>query len=142
MSETTSALGKDLVGLEPLTKEQILTFLDTAELHVRLERIRAEGQARHPGGLTRLGAERLDEQRHLLVQPVPPHSKGSPGANGRVPGAKLPGRLHRQRPRAGSPGGDQENHGEQRGDPHAGDDANHGPHRFQPAARPGSVTAG
>ncbi len=32
MSETTSALGKDLVGLEPLTKEQILTVLDTAEM--------------------------------------------------------------------------------------------------------------
>jgi len=32
VSETTSALGKDLVGLEHLTKEQILTVLDTAEL--------------------------------------------------------------------------------------------------------------
>lgn len=32
MSEATSALGKDLVGLEPLTKEQILTVLDTAEM--------------------------------------------------------------------------------------------------------------
>ena len=32
MSETTSALGKDLIGLEPLSKEQILTIMDTAEL--------------------------------------------------------------------------------------------------------------
>jgi aspartate carbamoyltransferase catalytic subunit len=32
VSETTSALGKDLVGLEPLTKEQIVTVLDTAEM--------------------------------------------------------------------------------------------------------------
>jgi len=32
VSETTSALGKDLIGLEPLSKEQILTILDTAEL--------------------------------------------------------------------------------------------------------------
>ena len=31
MSESNSVLGKDLVGLEPLTKEQILTVLDTAE---------------------------------------------------------------------------------------------------------------
>ncbi len=31
MSESYSVLGKDLVGLEPLTKEQILTVLDTAE---------------------------------------------------------------------------------------------------------------
>ena len=32
MTESTSPLGKDLVGLEPLSKEQILTVLDTAEL--------------------------------------------------------------------------------------------------------------
>ena len=32
MTESTSPLGKDLVGLEPLSKEQILTILDTAEL--------------------------------------------------------------------------------------------------------------
>jgi len=32
VSETTSALGKDLVGLEPMTKEQIVTVLDTAEM--------------------------------------------------------------------------------------------------------------
>lgn len=32
MSEATSVLGKDLVGLEPLSREQILTVLDTAEL--------------------------------------------------------------------------------------------------------------
>jgi aspartate carbamoyltransferase catalytic subunit len=32
VSEGTSALGKDLVGLEPVTKEQIQTVLDTAEL--------------------------------------------------------------------------------------------------------------
>ena len=32
MSDSPSPLGKDLVGLEPLTKEQILTILDTAEL--------------------------------------------------------------------------------------------------------------
>ena len=31
MSESYSVLGKDLVGLEPLTREQILTILDTAE---------------------------------------------------------------------------------------------------------------
>jgi aspartate carbamoyltransferase catalytic subunit len=31
VSESNSVLGKDLVGLEPLTKEQILTVLDTAE---------------------------------------------------------------------------------------------------------------
>ncbi len=31
MSASTSVLGKDLVGLEPLSKEQILTLLDTAE---------------------------------------------------------------------------------------------------------------
>ena len=42
MSETTSALGKDLVGLEPLTKEQILTFLDTAELQDNAYRNQAE----------------------------------------------------------------------------------------------------
>ncbi len=32
MTETTSPLGKDLIGLEPLSKGQILTLLDTAEL--------------------------------------------------------------------------------------------------------------
>ncbi len=32
MSEAPSLLGKDLVGLEPLSREQILTILDTAEL--------------------------------------------------------------------------------------------------------------
>ncbi len=32
MSEGTSVLGKDLVGLEPLNRDQILTVLDTAEL--------------------------------------------------------------------------------------------------------------
>ncbi len=32
MTESTSALGKDLIGLEPLSKEQILTVMDTAEL--------------------------------------------------------------------------------------------------------------
>ncbi len=32
MTKSTSALGKDLIGLEPLSKEQILTILDTAEL--------------------------------------------------------------------------------------------------------------
>ena len=32
MSESSSVLGKDLVGLEPLSREQILTLLDTAEL--------------------------------------------------------------------------------------------------------------
>ena len=31
MTESNSALGKDLIGLEPLSKEQILTVLDTAE---------------------------------------------------------------------------------------------------------------
>lgn len=31
MNQTASALGKDLVGLEPLTREQILAVLDTAE---------------------------------------------------------------------------------------------------------------
>ena len=31
MSERTSSLGQDLVGLEPLSREQILTILDTAE---------------------------------------------------------------------------------------------------------------
>lgn len=31
MNQTTSALGKDLVGLEPLTRDQILAVLDTAE---------------------------------------------------------------------------------------------------------------
>ncbi|MCJ7627824.1 MAG: aspartate carbamoyltransferase catalytic subunit [Longimicrobiales bacterium] len=32
MSETTSALGKDLIGLEHTSKEQILSILDTAEM--------------------------------------------------------------------------------------------------------------
>jgi aspartate carbamoyltransferase catalytic subunit len=32
VNSSTSVLGKDLVGLEPLSKEQILTLLDTAEL--------------------------------------------------------------------------------------------------------------
>jgi aspartate carbamoyltransferase catalytic subunit len=32
VSESSSVLGKDLVGLEPLSREQILTLLDTAEL--------------------------------------------------------------------------------------------------------------
>jgi len=32
VSDTTSVLGKDLVGLEPLSREQILAVLDTAEL--------------------------------------------------------------------------------------------------------------
>ena len=31
MSEGNSVLGKDLVGLESLSREQILTILDTAE---------------------------------------------------------------------------------------------------------------
>jgi len=31
VNQTTSALGKDLVGLEPLTRDQILAVLDTAE---------------------------------------------------------------------------------------------------------------
>lgn len=32
MSESVSVLGKDLIGLEPLSRDQILTILDTAEL--------------------------------------------------------------------------------------------------------------
>ena len=31
MNQTASALGKDLVGLEPLSRQQILAILDTAE---------------------------------------------------------------------------------------------------------------
>ena len=31
MNQTASSLGKDLVGLEPLSAEQIVAILDTAE---------------------------------------------------------------------------------------------------------------